>query len=201
MGNGSDYYGIKTHASRMAPWTAKMLALLEDGEWHDREEVVLQSMAVVPPGVALRASESTRANAGKKDGTGNRKPAPEKRVKRRSHSELVAYGQRIKANEATASLAAAGRIERKTINGVKMLRSLGVSSRALIVRDGDDLQWSMSTNVFLTVVDSRTLYSKPLEELLELEQALLSHPDRANGLAKAKSMVATAIALKKNENG
>lgn len=43
------------------PWTQKVFELLEDGEWHDIDRVILSAAGLVPPGVAYRYAEKYRA--------------------------------------------------------------------------------------------------------------------------------------------
>jgi hypothetical protein len=56
-----------------AAHTKVILAVLADGEWHDRDELVAAGAAAVPPGVAFRAGEAERNRTrGRPNGPGPR---------------------------------------------------------------------------------------------------------------------------------
>lgn len=45
---------------RATPWSRRALEILQDGEWHDREEIIRELADMVPPGVAWRHLEKGR---------------------------------------------------------------------------------------------------------------------------------------------
>lgn len=54
------------------PWGEKLVEVLGDGEWHDREAIIGAVAAVVPPGVAYRRGEQARLQLRQADGARTR---------------------------------------------------------------------------------------------------------------------------------
>jgi hypothetical protein len=46
----------------LAPWTARVLEILADGDWHTYDELVAAAGPLVPPGRSIRTAERVRAN-------------------------------------------------------------------------------------------------------------------------------------------
>lgn len=77
--------------------------LLEDGEWHDFEPIVVAVAKAVPPGLAYRAAEANRGRALKKHGTlppswKQGDPLPP-RVRQMSEEAVIRSGQRFLAHK------------------------------------------------------------------------------------------------------
>ena len=49
--------------AKLKPWTIKAIQVLEDGRWHNRDEVTLACSPLVPPGQAIRVAERNRLAA------------------------------------------------------------------------------------------------------------------------------------------
>lgn len=87
-------------------WGACIDELLADGEWHEREELIVAGVAVVPPGVAYREGEKLR----RKDRSG--RAAPEGRVLG-SRGVSVAAGARSIVRQAIRNRTRKGTAERR----------------------------------------------------------------------------------------
>lgn len=90
------------------PATAAMLAVLSDGEWHDRDELVAAGADVVPPGEATRAARTMRVRRAQRrraDGV------PEQPNQARRLDD-VTTGSREIARRRLKDLARKGRVER-----------------------------------------------------------------------------------------
>jgi hypothetical protein len=87
----------------LAPWSRRILELLADGAWHDREELITAAMATVPPGMAFRRGEILRrcqlAN-------------PDQPRSRGGRDTAIATGRRTYARDAIHSMIGVGRIIR-----------------------------------------------------------------------------------------
>lgn len=70
----------------------RVTELLEDGEWHDFEEVLAQLMKLIPPGRALRRTEAMRRY----------KSDAEERQRPFSQERQIASGKRAIAKDALA---------------------------------------------------------------------------------------------------
>lgn len=68
--------------------------LLEDGEWHDYEQVIRELAKMVPPGRALRHAEKIRKAAGNGRNKNEDWNPPEQRVRARSREQIIATGAR-----------------------------------------------------------------------------------------------------------
>lgn len=79
------------------PARRRLDELLADGEWHDREQLILDTVGIIPPGIAARHARDCRtraravdANRAARDGriprapSGGRGPADDTRVGARS---------------------------------------------------------------------------------------------------------------------
>lgn len=187
-------YGTEGNASRLTPWSRAVLAVLEEhGDWMPQKEVMARVMPTVPPGIALRTTENLRRSSGMGK-------APEKRVRPRPESALIASGQRVKASEAVNSMINNGRVERKVEGDVKYLRLVNPMPRVLVVQDNGEVTIGLSGEVQLVDVNSSKLPSMPLDELKQLRISLELLPNRLAGRFNAMSMVNTAILLKEHDN-
>lgn len=104
----------------LKPWTAAVLAILEDGGWHAREHVIVESMKAVPPGVAFRDAEKERNRS-------QRRPnGPGPRVKGTDETSISAGARNMVrdciANLLTAKHGNPPRLERALVDGVDSLR-------------------------------------------------------------------------------
>jgi hypothetical protein len=185
-------FGTKTWVSRLTAWNRQIVMLLEDGQWHDQEEVIAATMPTVPPGVALRTVEQRRRNS--------RSVSPASRVKKKTHSVLVASGQRAKVVEGINSLMSGGRVERVgDPDGSERLRLVTKVPVVLVVRDNGEMTVSASSDVVLTEVDSEKIGNMTLEELKDLRQKIEILPTRLIGRYHAKNMLNVAILLKEKD--
>jgi hypothetical protein len=185
-------FGTKTWVSRLTAWNRRVVMLLEDGQWHDHEEIVAAAMSSVPPGIALRTTEAARLNSNR--------GAPKARVKKKTHSVLVASGQRAKVIEGINSMMNGGRIERvENDNGSKRLRLITKVPTVLIVRDRGEMTVSASSDVVLVEVDSEKLGNMTLDELKDLRQKVEILPTRLIGRYHAKNMLNVAILMKERD--
>lgn len=106
------------------PWTAKVVELLADGEWHPRETVIVEAMKTFPPGRAFRAGERERARLAERDGY---------QYGPRRHGDddtSVSTGARRRVMGNVHSLIKAGRLERALVDGVDCLRLARANSRS-----------------------------------------------------------------------
>jgi hypothetical protein len=185
-------FGTKTWVSRLTAWNRAVVMLLEDGQWHDQEEIIAAAMSTVPPGVALRTTEAARRNSNR--------DAPKARVKKKTHSVLVASGQRSKVIEGINSMMNGGRIERvEDSGGSKRLRLITKVPTVLIVRDRGEMTVSASSDVVLVEVDSEKLGNMTLDELKDLRQKVEILPTRLIGRYHAKNMLNVAILMKERD--
>lgn len=87
----------------LAPWSRRILDLLADGAWHDRDEILEAAAAMVPPGKAFRRGEHVRrcqlANRDQPRTRGGRDTA-------------ISTGRRTYARDALHSMIAVGRVIR-----------------------------------------------------------------------------------------
>lgn len=86
------------------PWTLKILEVIEDGEWWDYDKVLSIVTPLVPPGMAWRHAESTRAARYKSLG----RPVAERT--RGSREDTIKTGQRAFVRNSINALYANGRI-------------------------------------------------------------------------------------------
>lgn len=93
-------------SSKPAPWTARGLELLADGEWHEWDRLVSEIAKLVPPGLAKRKAEWVRTRRAVR---GGREPAP--RAFAKSDEFLIRVGSRRLVYD---RLVASTRIERRT---------------------------------------------------------------------------------------
>lgn len=98
------------------PWTVAILALLDDREWHAREDMIVTGMRAVPPGVAFRKGEQIRAHLA---GVKGYQFGPRTRG---NDATSIATGARERARKSIAMLTARGRVERALIDGVDSFR-------------------------------------------------------------------------------
>lgn len=180
---------------RLGPASQMCLKILEDGEWRPQSEVIEEAKMIVAPGVALRANERARSSASKHGG----RAAPPVRQKNFDKSQLVAAGQRLKASEALNSLILNGRIERRVIDGVKMVRMIKAYSRVLVVKDGTEITVGNTSDVIVTIIDSKTINDHTIEELEDLRYQVQALPNRFEGRLTAMTMIEVALVLKKSE--
>lgn len=105
---------------RLRPWTAAALAVLDDGGWHPREDVLRAGMRAVPPGVAFRDGEKDRNRA-------NRRPnGPGPRITGTNETSID-VGARNIVRDCIGGLLAAKHgnppmLERAVVKGVDSLR-------------------------------------------------------------------------------
>ena len=94
-------------ATPRSPWTARMDEVLDDGEWHELEEVLAAGITMVPPGRAYRKGEWNRLRlkgpATRHVGTREQSVATGARIiarksieSRLSNGTLVRWGSRIR---------------------------------------------------------------------------------------------------------
>jgi hypothetical protein len=95
---------------RPTEWRLRVLEILADGQWHDREPVVLDAMRLVPPGKAFRRGEQYRERVS----TGERK--------RGSDDDSIRTGQRAYVSETIQTSLKSGVIEKRVENGVYQIR-------------------------------------------------------------------------------
>lgn len=89
-----------------APWTAAMLDLLADGDWHPYTAVIAAGAVHVPPGQAARTAERTLTLSRERRHTA--KPRP------RDQTAAIARGQRERARDCLFGLIRRAHIERRT---------------------------------------------------------------------------------------
>ena len=101
----------------MSPWTARVLDVLADGEWHTRAELLAAAMPLVPPGKAYRMGEWRRLRSSS--------PGP----RRRGDDDVsVAAGAREIVGKVLCGLVADGRIERDRPGSGARYRMVGERS-------------------------------------------------------------------------
>jgi hypothetical protein len=109
-------------STRRSPWSSRILEVLGDGAWHDREELLRAAMAVVPPGVAFRRGERDRIRWAERNlGAG---PHPRTRGGR---AEAIVRGRRQIASTTLGGLMWRGRVERVG-EQVRLVRGEAVAS-------------------------------------------------------------------------
>jgi hypothetical protein len=86
------------------PWRHAIDALLADGEWHDREELLAAGAAAVPPGVAFRNGERQRL--------ARRSVGSPTTRHRGDNATAIAVGARVIADKILWSRARRGSLER-----------------------------------------------------------------------------------------
>lgn len=166
----------------------KLLGILDDGEWHLRDEVKNEIMKVVPPGMAIRDAErARRAAAG----------APEKRQKHRTTAELVHIGANNRAADVINSAALNKRIEKRVDeDGIMWLRILRRLPAVLVIRSNGDTTIVTNSTVSVVEVDFDKLNSMSIEELKELRRLINTLPLREPELYEAKTRVNVALTLR-----
>lgn len=105
------------------PWTAAALAILEDGRWHAREQLLAAGAAAVPPGVAFRYGEADRNRSAK------RPNGPGPRLRGDDQTSVVTGARRMTERN-LLKLVDRGRLERALIDGVDCLRLARANSRS-----------------------------------------------------------------------
>lgn len=124
-------------AGRSTPWKARALVILQDGEWHDREDVIRELADMVPPGVAWRHLEDARIsqlqrNARLRGMTPEQvekwTAEQEQRPQPNPTSAQIRKGQRAVV---VASLGSSNRIIREKRDGRIMLMRVPLSERLL----------------------------------------------------------------------
>lgn len=103
--------------SKTSPWFDRMMAVLSDGEWHDRNQLMVEMGKVIPPGQAMRRAEVVRAqhDATKRP---DRKARPRKML--RSDEALIIFGRRNITQVCLKN--SAGRLEQRTVDGLRQVR-------------------------------------------------------------------------------
>jgi len=87
------------------PWTLKVLDILQDGEWHNFDEIVSECMPLVPPGVAWRKAEKNRQQHYDRQGR------PQQDRHYGDKNTTIQTGQRMLVAIGVRGLARHGRIE------------------------------------------------------------------------------------------
>jgi hypothetical protein len=73
-----------------SPWREAGDITLADGEWHDREEVAANMMAVIPPGMAVRRRVRVRDSQAAVKGYATSRPTPvDKQIRRGQRSIAI----------------------------------------------------------------------------------------------------------------
>lgn len=111
--------------SKLSALGLKILAILDDGEWHDQEEVIEKAMYMIPPGEAFRHGRAI-SNA---------------IVDRRDMDDVIASGRRSKTVAMINNLVQNNRVERLGEKGrykPKQLRITRQVARIYVVRDEHD---------------------------------------------------------------
>lgn len=96
--------------ARLSPPLVEAYKILDDGQWHDYEDVLRKIQKVITPGVAVRAAEAVRKSTS---------GAPEVRAKGRSQEFLIASGKR---HVARSALRGSARIEHDRSDGGHRIR-------------------------------------------------------------------------------
>lgn len=109
-----------------SPWRSRVHEILADGEWHVLDEVVRDAMRFVPPGKAYRAAEANRL----RQYSGPRVRGDE--------TDAIRSGQRQLVTGTLYQGTRTGRLERKRLDGVDMLRDPNASPQ-MVVSEADDL--------------------------------------------------------------
>lgn len=97
------------------PWIEAMMAVLVDGRWHDREEVLVVGMAAVPPGVAWRKGEHDRSRE-------RRRLGYPPRERDSGNEQAIVRGARRIAGQVVVRWEKRGKLERREIGGRVLLR-------------------------------------------------------------------------------
>ena len=93
-------------AMRRTAWSAKILEVLSDGEWHTYDELVDSAGPLVPPARAIREAEKNRA----RNVSANGVPSPTKRAWAR-RGEPLEIGRRYLVVKSLGGLRLFGHVE------------------------------------------------------------------------------------------
>jgi hypothetical protein len=174
----------------MSPQTMKLLSLLEDGNWHEREDLIVATIPVVPPGIAYRRAEKNRSyNLTHREGEPN---GIRPRVKQTDASFIIATGARAAATESLASLQANGRVEKEIRDGKKFYRLIQGTNRVIkLINTDGTTEIFIDPNAVITTIDVVNLMNPttPIEELEILLKALDTYNGRWPGVKKCKELV------------
>lgn len=174
--------------SRMSPVTLKVLSLLEDGEWHDQEEVIAEAMYIIPPGEAFRIGQK-RSSA---------------TVDRRSQDEIIASGQRSKTVDTLNSLISNNRVEREgadpthTAAKGKRVRLVEDIPVVYVTRAKDGTLSVHNTNrqrIAVHVIDAQTKTEPDRvgEELRDLRAVFEAIPNRVEGKDRLQAVCRSVL--------
>lgn len=158
--------------SRMSSLGLRILAFLEDGEWHDMEDVIYGVQYTIPPGEAFRAGEKV-SNA---------------TVRTRSNDEIMESGRRSLTVTMVNNLVSNGRVEKvggKSRTATKMVRLKEKVPQIFVVRDQyGNLSVFPHTDITLAVhvLDAMAPEpDNPEESALAVKQIFDSLPFRMTG--------------------
>lgn len=170
------------------------MAILEDGEWHEYNEVVENSMLVVPPGEAVRIAEKARTGAIRRTGR-----EAGGRTKNTEYGQIVAIGQRAKTTQTIHAMCNNGRIERRDAEGKKMLRLIRATPRIIYLIDeqGNRTLNYPSNHILVTEIDMRELR---LASKLELESKLMelsTFPERFPRVTELRHTIQEILARRR----
>lgn len=159
------------NTTRLSDLSLRILALLEDGEWHDWEDVIDAVMYTIPPGEAFRYAD--RKSMAQNDS--------------RTQDEKIAAGRRGKVVEIINNLVTNDRIERESEShrGSKKLRLVEDICPIYVLRQSDGtltVEKGINENVIVHIIDAwSTGTGDPQEDLKWLKNIEDTLPNRLPG--------------------
>lgn len=159
-----------TTESKLSSLGLKILSLLEDGEWHDQEDIIEASMYIVPPGEAFRHGQSRSRSV----------------EDRRSQDDIIYSGRRSKAVSMINNLVQNNRVERdgEGRGNPKRLRLIRQVSRIYVLRDeNDDLKviYQSSPAFAVHVIDAWARSTDPAGDAERVKEIFTTLPYRMDG--------------------
>lgn len=164
--------------SKVSPLGLRILAILDDGEWHDQEEVIEQAMYMIPPGEAFRHGKSI-SNA---------------IVDRREMDDVIASGRRAKTVSMINNLAQNNRVERlgeKGRNKPKQLRITRQVARVYVIRDSNDDLYVIQQNspaFALHIIDAWAKSEDPAADAEKIREIYETIPARMQDREKVEEV-------------
>lgn len=162
--------------ARVSPLALRILAALDDGEWHNLEDVIDAVQYTIPPGEAFRIGQQ---------------PA-QARSYRRTQDEIIASGRRGKTVNTINSLVSNGRIERRGSkrSEPKYLRLMRTVPQVYVVREADGTLSTYSAlrgeEVAIHVIDAWRESDNPKEDARAIQEIRDSIPPRMVGASEVK---------------
>lgn len=152
--------------TRLSDLAIRILKALEDGEWHDQEDVIEKVQYLIPPGEAFRIGESISVG------------------KNRSMDDIIQSGRRARTVTMINNLLANNRIQRVGEKGRGKPKSLRVTrsvQNVYVVRDRNDnlkVYYQQHPDVVIHVIDQWARSDDPERDSKHIKEVFETIPLR-----------------------